>query len=239
MGLTPLQCEKADQCRSDPLFPCAREVHTHTLLLLLQGMGSRLDPPAIRPPKFPGIFRGCEKYACRSKVSVFSPDLHVQCYFGTPKFDLPMGIVVNNTHTHTHSLSLSLPLSHTHARRHAHALPRTHPRKRFKTHTDFTVNLHILRNKTRAQHLQGPVPALRPLAAKNEGIQRDHGGADALALQQNLGLSYYGPGNCMFKARRKNVPTQLFRCKCRGQAHKSVLQTCIQQARMPMDILQR
>ena len=43
--------------------------------LLLQGMGSRLDPPASRPPNFHGVFRGCEKFACRSKVCI-SPDLH-------------------------------------------------------------------------------------------------------------------------------------------------------------------
>ena len=30
MGLCPMRCEKADNCRSDPLFPCAKEVHTHT-----------------------------------------------------------------------------------------------------------------------------------------------------------------------------------------------------------------
>ena len=29
-----------------------------SLLLLLQGMGSRLDPPAFRPPKFHGFSEG-------------------------------------------------------------------------------------------------------------------------------------------------------------------------------------
>ena len=54
--------------------------------LLLQGMGSRLDPPAFRPPKFHGVFRGCESLHVFRRFLYFSPGSHVQCYFGTPMF---------------------------------------------------------------------------------------------------------------------------------------------------------
>ena len=69
----------------------------------------------------------------------------------------------------------------------------THTHRQTNTQT-IAVNVHILRSKTRAQHLQGPVPALRPLATKNEGIQRNQGGADAPVLQQDLGRSF-GPAD--------------------------------------------
>ena len=40
-------------------------------LLLLQGMGSRLDPPASRPPKFHGVFRGCERFVAYKNEGCF------------------------------------------------------------------------------------------------------------------------------------------------------------------------